>query len=73
MKAKSRGCSNYEDHDWSNMDNSGDVWGPAGGRNLGSTTCDVVFAWWEDDGGAFDYTLSYNSFSLGVAMTTATT
>jgi len=70
MRAKSRGCSgtNFEDGDWKNLNNNGDVWAPAGGRNLGSTTCDVVFAWWEDDGGAFDYTLSYDKFSLGIAM-----
>jgi hypothetical protein len=70
MRAKSRGCSgvDFEDSNWTNLNNNDDWWAPGGTRNLGSTTCDVVFAWWEDDGGAFDYTLSYGSFSLGVKM-----
>lgn len=70
MKARSRGCSGteYLDTNWANLNNSGDVWGPAGGRDLGSTTCDVVFYWWEDDGGSANFTLSYGGFSLGVSM-----
>lgn len=70
MKAKSRGCSgvDFMDSNWTNLNNNDDWWAPGGTRNLGTTTCDVVFAWWEDDGGAFDYTLSYGSFSLGIKM-----
>jgi hypothetical protein len=70
MKAKSRGCSGteYLDTNWANLNNSDDWWAPAGGRNLGLTTCDVVFYWWEDDGGSANFTLSYGGFSLGVSM-----
>lgn len=68
MKAKSRGCSgtNYSDTNWSGLNSNLDIWG--GPRYLGNTTCDVVFYWWEDDGGSFDFTLGYNGFGLGVQM-----
>lgn len=70
LKARSRGCSGteYIATNWENLNNSDDWWAPGGTRNLGLTTCDVVFYWWEDDGGAFDFTLSYGGFSLGVQM-----
>lgn len=65
---KSRGCSaiDYQDYNVPNLNNDGDGWSP--NKNLGSTTCDVVFKWWEDDGGSSNYTLSFAGFSLGVGM-----
>jgi hypothetical protein len=68
LKAKSRGCSgvDYQDTNWSGLDNDGDEW--TGTRYLGSTKCDVVFYWWEDDGNNFDFTLGYGGYSLGVQM-----
>lgn len=70
MKAKSKGCSGteYLNTNWENLNNDGDVWAPAGGRNMGLTTCDVIFYWWEDDGGSANFTLSYGGASLGVSM-----
>ncbi|GAA3524971.1 hypothetical protein AFL01nite_14340 [Aeromicrobium flavum] len=70
MKARSRGCSGVEflGTDWSNLNNDDDWWAPGGVKNMGKTTCDVVFYWWEDDGGAFDFSLSFNGFGLGVKM-----
>lgn len=70
MKARSRGCSGveYTATNWENLNHSDDYWAPGGTRNLGLTTCDVVFYWWEDDGGAADFTLGYGGFSLGVKM-----
>lgn len=70
MKAKSRGCSgtNYQASNWENLNNNDDWWAPGGVRNMGRTTCDVVFYWWEDDGGAWDFTLTYDGFGLGVGM-----
>jgi hypothetical protein len=70
MKARSRGCSGteYIDTNWANLNNDDDYWAPGGTRNIGLTTCDVVFYWWEDDGGSFDFTLSYGGFGLGVQM-----
>lgn len=68
MTAKSRGCSGteYTDINWDYLNNDGDLWN--GKRVLGSTSCDVVFYWWEDDGGASDFTLGFGGFSLGVGM-----
>lgn len=70
LKARSRGCSGteYLATNWENLNHNDDWWAPGGTRNLGLTTCDVVFYWWEDDGGAVDFTLAYGGFSLGVAM-----
>lgn len=77
FKAKSRDCDyagssgvNYYDHNWENLNNDGDVWAPPGGtgRELGHTKCAVVFSWWEDDGGSYDYTLKYGNMDLGVQM-----
>jgi hypothetical protein len=70
MRAKSRGCSgtDYQATNWETLNNSDDWWAPGPVRNLGLTTCDVVFSWWEDDGGSFDFTLSYGGFSLGTQM-----
>jgi hypothetical protein len=68
MKARSRGCSGveYTDTDWSGLNNNLDIW--AGARDVGNTTCDVVFYWWEDDGGSYDFTLAHGAFGLGVKM-----
>lgn len=68
MKARSRGCSGteYTDTNWSGLNWSADSW--VGERYLGNTTCDVVFYWWEDDGGSYDFNLTYGGFSLGVRM-----
>ncbi len=72
VKAKSKGCSalSYQDYNWTGLNNDGDYWG--GGTNdyreLGHTTCDVVFYWWEDDGSSADFTLKYGDFSLAVGM-----
>ncbi|MGL5825532.1 MAG: DUF3103 family protein [Nocardioides sp.] len=70
LKAKSRGCSGteYLETNWPGLNNDGDAWGPIGGRDLGQTRCDVVFYWWEDDGGDFDFSLSFGNFGLGVGM-----
>lgn len=70
MTAKSRGCDDLEylDSNWSGLNQSGDSWGPSEPRHLGNSTCDVVFYWWEDDGGAFDFELSVAGFGLGVGM-----
>lgn len=70
MRAKSVGCSgtNYEATNWENLNNDDDWWAPAPARNLGLTTCDVIFYWWEDDGGSYDFTLSYGGVSLGTKM-----
>lgn len=70
MKARSKGCSGteYTATNWENLNDDDDWWAPGGTRNLGLTTCDVVFYWWEDDGGSADFTLSYGGFSLGVQM-----
>lgn len=67
LKAKGDGCSfEYLDTNWEGLNNSGDTW--QGPRVLGSTTCDVVFYWWEDDGGSFDFTLKWGGVDLGVHM-----
>lgn len=68
MKARSKGCNNlnYSDTNWSGLNNNLDIW--AGPRYIGNTTCDVVFYWWEDDGGNYDFGLNYGGFSLGVQM-----
>jgi len=68
--ARSRGCSgvNYEDYDWVHLNNDGDWWAPGTRRVLGHTTCPVVFVWWEDDGGAWDFELKYESFGFGIGM-----
>lgn len=70
LKARSRGCSGveYKATNWENLNNNDDWWAPGGVRNLGLTACDVVFYWWEDDGGNVDFTLGYGGFSLGVGM-----
>ena len=68
MKARSRGCSgvDYLETNWPLLNNDGDIW--AGPLHIGSTTCDVVFRWWEDDGGAFNFELTWGGFGLGVGM-----
>lgn len=78
MVAKSRNCAaakkgassgvDYSDHNWENLENDDDedVW--TGTRDLGWTKCDVVFSWWEDDGGAFDFYLEFRGFGLGIKM-----
>lgn len=68
LRAKSVGCGGtaYTDYDWSSLNDDEDWW--IGPRYLGSTTCDVVFYWWEDDGNNFDFTLSYKGISLNVQM-----
>lgn len=68
LRAKSVGCGGtaYTDYNWSSLNNDEDWW--YGPRYLGSTTCDVVFYWWEDDGSNFDFTLSYKGISLNVQM-----
>ncbi len=70
MKARSRGCSGveYSDTNWSNLNHDDDWWNTGTPRNVGYSGCDVVFYWWEDDGGSFDFTLGYKDFSLGVKM-----
>ncbi len=35
---------------------------------LGTTRCDVVIYWWENDSGNIDFTLSYAGVSLGVGV-----
>lgn len=67
-KAKSRGCSGVDSlrPDWAGLDHDGDAW--QGPLEIGHTTCDVVFAFWEDDGGAYDFDLMYGTFNLGVHM-----
>ena len=68
--ARSRGCSgvNYQDFNWVNLDNDNDWWAPGTRRVLGSTKCPVVFSWWEDDGGAWNFELSFDGFGLGIGM-----
>jgi hypothetical protein len=68
LRAKSAGCGGtaYTDIDWSSLNDDEDWW--YGPRYLGSTTCDVIFYWWEDDGSSFDFTLSYKGISLNVQM-----
>ena len=68
VRAKSRGCggTNYTDIDFTGLNNDGDTYSV--NRTLGSTTCDVVFYWWEDDGASFDFNLSFKGFGLGVKM-----
>jgi hypothetical protein len=68
LRAKSVGCggTDYTDIDWSSLNDDEDWW--YGPRYLGSTTCDVIFYWWEDDGSSFNFTLSYKGISLNVQM-----
>ena len=51
---------------WPLLNHDQDIW--AGPLHIGSTTCDVVFRWWEDDGGAVNFTLEWGGFGLGVGM-----
>ena len=37
-------------------------------RWLGSTHSDVIYYWYEDDGGSLDLTVSYKGFSLGIKI-----
>lgn len=68
LRAKSTGCggTDYTDIDWSSLNDDEDWW--YGPRYLGSTTCDVIFYWWEDDGPNWDFTLSFKGISLNVKM-----
>ncbi|MFC7500950.1 DUF3103 family protein [Nocardioides sp. GCM10030258] len=70
LKARSKGCSGteYITYDWTNLDHDGDVWAPGPPRNLGTTSCAVAFAWWEDDGGASNFQLYVGDFKMGVSM-----
>lgn len=68
--AKSKGCSLYHlAPNVSGIDEDGDRrrWG-GDGLDLGNSSCSVVMYFWEDDGGSYDFTLSYNGFSFGVKM-----
>lgn len=68
MRAQSHGCSgtSHTEYNWPNLNNDDDVWG--GTRYLGLTRCDVIFSWWEDDGGDWDFTLGFEGVSLGIGM-----
>ena len=68
LRAKSKGCSGvlYWETNWAELNNTGDEW--TGVSNLGSTKCDVVFYWWEDDGSGFDFEAAYGDYQLGVKM-----
>ena len=67
MESKGDGCGFvYDDYNWEELNNDGDGWQKS--RYLGRTTCAVVFYWWEDDGGSFDYSLEWKGFKFGVQM-----
>lgn len=65
MRAKGAGLS-YGDSDWASLNQSEDWW--YGPRELGTTTGDVRFVWWEDDGGDFDFTLEFKGVGLSIKM-----
>lgn len=62
------GCKelDYYETNWANLDNDGDVW--TGKKSLGKSSCDVAFAWWEDDGASADFELTVAGFGLGLKM-----
>lgn len=67
ISLRAQGCGlSYTDIDWSSLNDDEDYW--YGPRVLGTTTCSVIFKWWEDDGNNWDFTLSYDTVSLGVHM-----
>jgi hypothetical protein len=68
VRVKSRGCSGtgFVEYNWAGLNNTGDEW--TGVEDLGSTKCDVVFSWWEDDGSSFDFELAYGDYKLGIGM-----
>ena len=68
LRAKSKGCSGtaFLEPNWEELNNTGEEW--TGVRGLGSTKCDVVFYWWEDDGSNFDFELAYGDYKLAVNM-----
>lgn len=70
FRAKSRGCSGVDhlDPNISALNNDGDWWGPGLNRSLGTTTCAVGVAWWEDDGGANHYELMIAGTGVGIGM-----
>lgn len=70
FRARSRGCVgvNHTDYDVTGLDYPEDYRSWSGGLELGTTSCPVIFYWWEDDSDAFDFTLSYGKFSLGIKM-----
>lgn len=68
--AKSNGCSLYHfAPNASGIDEDGDRrrWG-GDGLDLGNSSCSVIMYFWEDDGGSYDFGLSYGGVSLGVHM-----
>lgn len=68
FRAKSAGCGSlyYEDNNWAGLNEDYDAWN--GNRNLGNTKCDVLFAWWEDDSGDWDFELTIAGYGIGVGM-----
>lgn len=67
LESKGEGCGfAYDDYNWASLNDSGDLW--QGPRELGYTTCNVVFYWWEDDGGSWDFTLEWGGVNLGAHM-----
>lgn len=67
ISLRAKGCGlAYTDHNWSSLNHDEDWW--YGPRWLGQTSCYGIFYWWEDDGGDWDFTLSYKGISLQVHM-----
>lgn len=67
LAAKSVGCGsvNYLEPNYPGLNNDGDI---AGGTQLGVTGCEVKFAWWEDDGGAWNFELMVLGTGFGIGM-----
>lgn len=68
LRAKSKcGDLAYSDYNWVSLDDNDDWW--YGPRVLGTSGCDVVFYWWEDDGsGGTEVSISFKGVSLGIKL-----
>lgn len=68
LAAKSAGCAavNYLEPDYPGLNHDGDV--SISVKYLGSTRCQVNFAWWEDDGSAWNFELYVLGTGFGIGM-----
>lgn len=68
LAAKSMGCGSVDflEPNYPGLNNDGDAVVPH--TYLGSTKCQVGLAWWEDDGGAWNFELSVAGTGFGIGM-----